>query len=334
MKTLILQTVLFIFLLACNTIGTNSEKNNELETDSPSATIVEKHGKLSVKNGALVNEKNEKIQLKGVSFGWHNWWSRFYNSSVVSHLVKEWECDVVRAAIGVDPDRGYINDPEFAMDCLTQVVDGAIENGIYVIIDWHSHTIRESEAIDFFQQMAAKYKDYPNVIYEIFNEPERDPWDDVKSYSEKVIKAIREIDKSNIILVGSPHWDQDVHIVADDPIVGYDNLMYTLHFYAATHHQFLRDRGDYAISKGLPLFVSECAGMEATGDGPINHEEWGKWVDWMSKNNISWIAWSIADKNETCSMLLPTASSDGNWRDNDLKEWGKIVKLEVKGNDE
>ena len=253
---------------------------------------------------------------------------------MVSHLTKEWECDLVRAAIGVDPDRGYINDPEFAMDCLTQVVDAAIENGIYVIIDWHSHTIRESEAIDFFQKMAAKYKDYPNVIYEIFNEPERDSWDDVKSYSEKVIKAIREIDESNIILVGSPHWDQDVHIVADDPILGYDNLMYTLHFYAATHHQFLRDRGDYAISKGLPLFVSECAGMEATGDGPINHEEWAKWEHWMSKNSISWVAWSIADKNETCSMLLPTASSDGNWSDNDLKEWGKIVKRAMKSNNE
>jgi len=95
--------------------------------------------------------------------------------------------------------------------------------------------------------------------------------------------------------------------------------MYTLHFYAATHHQFLRDRGDYAISKGLPLFVSECAGMEATGDGPIDYVEWQKWLDWMADNSISWVAWSVSDKDETCSMLLPSASSDGSWSDNDLK---------------
>lgn len=294
-------------------------------------TMVEINGRLSVKEGNLVNEKGEKVLLRGVSFGWHNWWPRFYNAKSVAFLAKDWKCDVVRAAIGVDPERGYINEPQFSTECLTRVVDAAIENGIYVIIDWHSHVIHTPQAVKFFQEMAAKYKDYPNIIYEIFNEPERDSWKDVKTYSEEVIKAIRAIDKTNVILVGSPHWDQDVHLVADDPIVGYDNLMYTLHFYAATHHQFLRDRGDYALSKGLPLFVSECAAMEATGDGPINYDEWSKWTQWMKKNNISFVTWSVSDKDETCSMLLPTASSEGNWKDADLKEWGKVVRKELSG---
>ena len=178
--------------------------------------------------------------------------------------------------------------------------------------------------------MATRYKGVPNVIYEIFNEPVEDSWEAVKAYSEEVIKAIRTVEPDAVILVGCPHWDQDIHLAADDPIKGQKNLMYTLHFYAATHGQWLRDRADYALGKGLPLFVSECAGMEASGDGPINPEEWGRWVDWMDQRAISWAAWSISDKDETCSMLLPKASSEGHWQEDDVKEWGHIVRAELK----
>ncbi|KAA6320222.1 Endoglucanase 4 [termite gut metagenome] len=45
----------------------------------------------------------------------------------------------------------------------------------------------------------------------------------------------------NVILVNSSHWDQDIHLPADNPITGYDNIMYTLHFYAATHKQELKN---------------------------------------------------------------------------------------------
>ena len=330
MKTFLINILCCLFPMTLSGCGnTPSDKENRKETPK---TVVEQNGKLSVKDGFLVNEKGRKITLRGVSFGWHNWWPRFYNSGAVSTFADDWQCSVVRAAMGVDPQQGYINQPQSSKQCVTRVVDAAIEKGIYVIIDWHSHTIRTQEAIAFFREMAHKYKDYPNVIYEIFNEPEKDSWEDVKNYSEKVIEAIRQIDTSNIILVGSPHWDQDVHLVADNPIQGYRNIIYTLHFYAATHHQDLRNRGNYALSKGIPLFVSECAGMEATGDGPIHHEEWKKWLDWMNKNHISWVAWAVADKNETCSMMLPSASSEGQWSDNDLKEWGKIVRNELKKN--
>lgn len=87
---------------------------------------------------------------------------------------------------------------------------------------------------------------------------------------------------------------------------------------------------DYALGKGLPIFVSECAGMEASGDGPISKEEWGNWLDWMQRHSISWVAWSLSDKDETCSMFYPSASSEGNWKDADMKEWGRMVRDELK----
>lgn len=286
------------------------------------AQTAQKVSALKVKGIQLVNEKEEPVMLRGVSFGWHNWWPRFYNESAVQWLKKDWNCNVVRAAMGVEPDKGYVQEKAWSKEKVKAVVDAAIRENIYVIIDWHSHNIRLNEANEFFTEMAAAYGKYPNVIYEIFNEPERQSWADVKAYSIEVIKTIRAIDPDNIILVGSPHWDQDVHIAADDPITGFDNLMYTLHYYAATHKQGLRDRGDYALGKGLPLFISESAGMEATGNGPLNEEEWDNWTNWAEKNKVSWITWSVSDKNETCSMLLPSAASDGNWKENDMKESG------------
>lgn len=286
------------------------------------AQPVKENGKLSVKGTFLVNEKGEKIVLRGISYGWHNWWPRFYTQESVKWLADDWKCTVVRAAMGVGPRGSYIDKKEWSKEKINAVVNGAIANGIYVIIDWHSHEIHTEEAKQFFAEMAEKYGKQPNVIYEIFNEPVNDSWEKVKDYSVEVIKAIREKDPDNIILVGSPHWDQDIHLVADAPITGFENLMYTVHFYAATHGKDLRDRSDYAIKKGIPIFVSECAGMQANGNGPIDYEAWNKWINWMESNKISWVTWSIADKNETCSMLKTSAADNGNWSENDMKESG------------
>jgi endoglucanase len=297
------------------------------------AQPVKKHGNLSVEGTKLVDQHGNVIVLKGVSYGWHNWWPRFYNKKTVSWLYKDWKCTVVRAAMGVEPQKGYLKDPGWSKETIEAVIEGAIENGIYLIIDWHSHGLHLDNALVFFEEMAKKYGTYPNVIYEIYNEPVYQSWTDVKSYSTEVIRKIREFDPDNVILVGSPHWDQDIHLVADDPIEGFNNLMYTLHFYAATHGQYLFERGDYALKKGVPLFVSECAGMSANGDGPINYEAWKKWIDWMNVNQVSWVCWAIADKNETCSMLKETAGSEGKWKETDLKESGiKTRELIRNGN--
>lgn len=313
---------LILTLLSAFPVGCFS--NNPIEGDKSDFVAV--NGKLSVQGTSLVNGAGEPVVLRGVSLGWHNWWPRFYNKSTVAWLKRDWNCNLIRAAIGVDPKKGYIDNPDFSIACLTNVVDAAIENNMYVIIDWHSHHIRLEEAKAFFTLAAEKYKDYPNIIYEIYNEPIDDSWKEVKAYSEEIIKTIRSIDKDNVILVGTPHWDQDIHLAADNPISGYDNIMYTLHFYAGTHKQELRDRADYALAKDLPIFVSECAGMNADGDGAINLEEWNTWKEWMSRHRISWAAWSIADKNETCSMIKSKKSPAYGWTENDLKEWGKIIR--------
>lgn len=288
---------------------------------------VKEHGQLKVVGTQLTDAKGQAIALHGMSLGWHNLWPRFYNRGVVKTLYKDWNCTVVRAAMGIElNDSGYLKDPAGSKVRIKAIVDAAIKQGIYVIIDWHSHNIKLEEAKIFFKEMATEYGKYANVIYEIFNEPDYESWAEVKAYSEELIKTIRSIDPDNIILVGSPKWDQDVQLPAADPIKGYDNLMYTMHFYAGTHKQWLRDRTDEAIAKGLPIFVSECAAMEASGDGPIDYKEWNKFVSWMDAKGLSWVAWSVSDKVETCSILNPSAASNGKWKKKDVKEWGILTK--------
>jgi endoglucanase len=296
------------------------------------AQPVKDHGQLKVQGTKLVDEKGNPVVLHGMSFGWHNLWPRFYNEGSVHELVTKWNCSVIRASMGIElNDKGYLKDPEGSMKLVKNVVDACIREGVYVIIDWHDHNIHMGEAKSFFSQMAKEYGSYPHVIYEIYNEPDHESWPEVKAYSEEVINTIRTFDPDNIILVSSPRWSQDVHLPAADPIKGFTNLMYSMHFYAGTHKQWLRERTDEAIKKGLPIFISECAGMEATGDGPLNHAEWQRYVHWMDERGLSWIAWSVSDKNETCSVLRPSAGSEGNWKDEDIKEWGIIVRHYLRG---
>ena len=292
--------------------------------------VVKQNGKLKVGGTQLVNAKGEPIALHGMSFGWSCFHPRFYTAGAVHELVKEWNSTVIRASLGVEPAKGYKQDSATQMRLIKTVVDAAIKEDVYVIVDWHSHNINLEEAKTFFRNIATDYHQYPHIIYEIFNEPDHESWPEVKKYSEEVIKVIRAIDKDNIILVGSPRWDQELQLPAADPIKGFDNLMYTMHFYAGTHKQWLRDRTNQAIQAGLPIFVSECAGMEASGDGPIDHAEWKKFKDWMDEKKISWLAWSVSDKAETCSVLNPTAGSSGNWKEPDIKEWGQIVRKALK----
>ena len=292
---------------------------------------------LYVEGTALKAQGSEKTPvLRGISLGWHTIWPRFYNAGAVKTLVEDWGTPILRAAIGADnhartdnpgiPD-GFTDDPQFAYDCLFPVVDAAIKNGIYVIVDWHSHVLHKAEAKEFFRTVATRYADCPNVIYELYNEPVEDSWAELKAYAEELCALIDSISTVHpLILMGCPHWDQDIHLPAEDPVTGYDNLMYTVHFYAATHKDYLRERCDAALAAGIPVFISECASCEASGDGPMDEASWQAWSDWAASRDIPMIAWSISDKVETCSMLIPGVSSEGPWTEAEIKPWGQAVR--------
>ena len=274
--------------------------------------------------------------LAGNSLFWSNtgWGGeKYYTAQTVAWLKSNWKSNLVRAAMGADDSGGYLTDSSNKTR-VTTVVDAAIANNMYVIIDWHSHHAEQYQAqsIAFFKEMATKYGNSNNVIYEIYNEPLQVSWSGViKPYAIAVIAAIRAIDPDNLIVVGTPSWSQDVDVAANDPITGYANIAYTLHFYAGTHGQFLRNKASTALSKGIPLFVTEWGSVNADGGGAVATEETNAWVSFMKANHISNANWALNDKAEGASALVTGASANGGWTSAQLTASGTLAKSIISG---
>jgi len=321
---------------------------------SVAETPVERYGQLAVNGNRLVSVKTgQPVQLRGMSFYWSMASAArdYYNADVVNWLADDWKANVVRAAMGVEDKfgtpaekaMGYLvgdqSGDKSNKDRVFDVAEAAIAKGIYVIIDWHSHLAyeRTDGAKQFFEEMAAKYKNTPNVIYEIFNEPKQDPngakspafWENtVKPYSQTIVDAIRAIDPNNVIIIGTPTWSQDVDVAAANPVTG-DNLVYALHFYSATHKAALRTKATTAMNnsnnKGA-IFVSEFGVCDASGNGTIDLTESTTWLDFLDANKVSWVNWSICKLNEAASALKPTASIAGNWTADQLTTSGTYIR--------
>jgi endoglucanase len=294
------------------------------------STPVERHGGLRVQGNRIVDKNGEPVMLRGMSLFWSQWQGKYYNPQVVRTLVRDWNSNVVRAAMGVHSG-GYMEKPEEEMRKVEAVIDAAIREGIYVIVDWHAHELETESAADFFEKIARKYGRYPNLIYETYNEPlPKHGWkDQLKPYHTTVIGRIRKIDPDNLVVAGTRSWSQDVEEAAADPLP-FSNVAYTLHFYAGTHRQPLRDKAQKAMDLGAALFVTEWGSTDANGNGRVDIEETRRWFDFMEKNQISYLNWSIADKNESSAALLPGASPKGNWPDSMISQSGKLTRDQLR----
>lgn len=305
--------------------GGDDEKPGE-KPEPVENTPLARHGQLGVKGTDIVDKNGEKFQLKGVSTHGLQWFPQYVNQEAFTYMRDEWGINAIRLAMYSDPNVGYTKS-------LHEIVNNGVEYaknaGIYVIIDWHilsdgNPNTNKSSAIEFFKEMTSKYKDYDNVIYEICNEPNGDvQWErDIKPYAQDVIKEIRSIDTDAIIVVGTPTWSQDVDIVAKSPIIGYDNIMYTLHFYAATHKEYLRQKAVTALTSSLPIFVTEFGICDAPGNGAVDIHEANTWINFLNQNNISWMCWNLSNKDESSSILKNTNKTTG-WTKEELSEEGK-----------
>lgn len=298
------------------------------------STPVGKHGKLSVEGTKIVDKNKQEFQLKGVSTHSIAIYSQYINEETFKEMRDNWNINVIRIAMYSNPNDGYTKELHSKVK---EAVNYATDLGLYVIIDWHilqdnNPNTYKNEAISFFEEMANEFKNNKNVLYEICNEPNGDvTWDkDIKPYAEEVISKIRAIDTNAIIIVGTPKWSQDVDIVANNPITDYENIMYTLHFYAATHKDELRKKLKIAHEKGLPIFVTEFGISDASGNGTISQEEGDKWIDLLNSYNISWVCWNLSNKNETSAILNSNCNKTTGFQESDFSQQGKWLLKKLK----
>ncbi|XCP83516.1 cellulase family glycosylhydrolase [Roseburia hominis] len=304
------------------------EEKQEEKSEIPSPSVC---GKLSVKGTKLVDEKGEAVQLRGLSTHGLASFPQYVNEELFCQFRQEWKANVIRLAMYTAEYGGYCTDgdKEYLKKLVRSGVEYATNQDMYVIVDWHilmdqNPNLYKGEAMEFFKQMSKEFAGHNNVIYEICNEPNGGTsWSEVKSYAQEVIPIIRANDPDAVILVGTPNWSQFVNEAAADPITGYDNIMYTLHFYAATHTEALRNTMTAAIDAGLPVFVSEYGICDASGNGAIDEAQADAWVQVMDQYQVSYVAWNISNKNETSAIFKSTVEKTSGFTGEDLSDSGK-----------
>lgn len=329
-----------------NSNNNNNNNSNSSSSKKPTSTVppapsdpkgttpVSQHGQLSVKNGQLVDKNGKGYQLRGMSTHGLTWFPEFVNESAFKTLRDDWNTNVVRLAMYVDEwgnGQCYMGNKSGSLELLEKGVDICIKLDMYVIIDWHvlnpgDPSKYTNEAKSFFETVSKRYAKYPNVIYEICNEPNGGAsWSgNIKPYAEKIIPVIRKNAPNSVIIVGTPTWSQEIDKPLSDPL-SYKNVMYAFHFYAATHAG-LRSNVENCVAQGLPVFVSEFGTCDASGGGANDFNETQKWLSYFDKQGISYCNWSICNKDETCSVLRPGTSANGNWSESDLTENGKWMR--------
>lgn len=298
----------------------------------------EKYGKLQLKGTQICSQDGTPVQLKGPSTLGLVWYPEYINKKAFK-TIHSWGANLIRLAMYTAEEDGYLTggNQEFTKDLIDKGVKYATELGMYVIIDWHilsdgNPMTNKEEAIKFFTEMTSKYKDFDNVIYEICNEPNGEDvkWPVVKEYAEIIIPVIRKNCKDALILVGTPTWSQDADDAADDPLTG-DNIMYSVHYYAATHKEALRKKAAYALSKGAAIFIDEYSNCDASGNGIIDDEEAHAWAKFVDENNLSYAQWNISNRDESSAMVKATCTKTSDWTDDDLTVTGKWMVARLKG---
>lgn len=293
-------------------------------------------GGLKVTDGRLTDKSGKTVQLKGISTSGLQWYPEYVNKETFLFLKETFHINVIRLAM-YTAEKGYCELDESGKaemeKLIVKGVHAAEELGLYVLIDWHiladgNPNQYKQEAITFFDKMSSQFANLDNVIYEICNEPNGEVyWSDIKEYAAEIIPVIRKNAPDAVILVGTPTWSQEVDKPQADPL-SFDNIMYTLHFYAATHKENLRNIMKTALDNGLPIFVSEFGICDASGDGEINEEEAAMWISLMDQYQISYCIWNLSNRDEASALIRKDCNKTTDFEYDDWNQEGKwFLKL-------
>ena len=290
---------------------------------------VSENGKLSVKDGKLVNEDGKIMRLKGMSSHGLMWYPEYTNYRSLK-TIRDYGANVFRIAMYTEQNKGYIYNSEESKKILLNTIENVLGADMYAIVDWHTlkdnnPNVNIEKAKEFFDEVSRRYKDEPGVIYEIFNEPSGDTsWQDIKDYANTIIPIIRKNSPNSIILVGTPNYCVDLKSPINDPLE-YDNIMYTYHLYTGSCEGGYKYLIEEAIKNNIAIFVSEWGLSPEKGTNNIDFNKATEFLDYLKKNNISWVNWSLSNKDEPYSAIDPNVEKLSGWNLNDLTESGKFI---------
>lgn len=299
------------------------------------------NGQLRVcKTKKLCNQYGNPIQLRGISSHGLQWYSQCINGRSLNALANDWGSDVIRLSMYVQ-ENGYETDPAGYTKLINKLIKKATKRGLYVIVDWHILTpgdpnVNLELARDFFKTIAKRHADKTNILYEVANEPNGVSWDSLRGYHEAIVPVIRDKDPEAVVLLGTRGWSSlgvsegaDESEVLDAPVDA-KNIMYTFHFYAASHQATYRKALKRAARK-VPMMVTEFGLQSFTGDGENDFAESRRYVRMMENKKISWVYWNFSDDWRTGPVLVEGTCPDGKFSGTgSLKPSGEWIRDQMR----
>jgi hypothetical protein len=185
--------------------------------------------------------------------------------------VDDWKGNIIRLPVKDDFWFGRAPGQNDGGAAYRSLVDTAItlaaNHGAYVLLDLHRFGAPKQEHADFWKDAAAKYKDHPAVLFDLFNEPHGTTWevwrnggfvaekkkpadedaflspeDKAKAAQgfqgigmQALLTAVRDSGAHNVVVVGGLDWSYDLSGIAqgfgltEQP--GGHGIIYASHIY-------------------------------------------------------------------------------------------------------
>lgn len=308
----------------------NQQMQGEIKDLTTQTGGIEENGSLIVEGAQLLDEKGNPVMLRGISSHGIAWYPEYANYRSLKTL-KDYGANVFRIAMYVEQSDGYLEEPELNRKLLYSAIENSLAADLYTIVDWHvlrdeNPNRHAEEAISVFEEIAKRYGDEPGIIYEICNEPNGDTtYDDIINYAEQVIPVIRKYAPNALILVGTPRFCTSLSEAVENPIQ-YPNIMYTYHFYAGVSDcKYAIEEISNGLENGLPVFISEWGldDYRETKEGQ-GWKDTVQFLDFLEEKNISWINWSLCNKDEGYSMISPNVDKLYGWKADELTDSGLL----------
>lgn len=207
---------------------------------------------------------------------------------------------------------------------IDSVVAWCREYGMYLILDMHDCPggqtgdniddsygypwIFESEPsqvlfCEIWKKIARRYAKETIILgYELMNEPiadleknHKDLHDKLEPLYKRAVKAIREVDKNHIILLGGARWNSDFFMFKDWKFD--NNIMYTCHRYGSkATKRAIKAYTDHRDMTGLPMYMGELG---------HNTMEWQKTFSRIMKEcNIGYTYWPYKRVDSQCMVAI------------------------------
>jgi endoglucanase len=262
-------------------------------------------------------------------------------------IVREWECNIIRIPFNQDfalSGRGGRSGEDYRT-ALDQVIYWASIFGAYTLLDlqWLDADriyggnrnfiapLPNSDSIALWTLLAARYKDEPAVLYDIYTEPhdrlDDDPYlmnkpdgsaypaeqravtaSDWQPWARRLITAIRAENPNAVVFVGGTNWAYDLRGVPMDV----PNVVYSSHVYANKGDDWSAAFGD--LSRSVPVFLGEFGGQ----DTPEELDFVRRLIAYAESLGIGWTAWSWFNEPFLVNRYVAT-------------QFGEVVRRQLAG---